>query len=573
MLNPTLGRMPHKYGFIQPGSSRGAHVGTSRNRQDIRIVANRTAWRHNRDSSTLDDLLVSSASREVPSLSALRFLLDTNAFIALEPFAGDIESGMSAATTVMRLAQKQGHRLLVHPATRDELAGAANKTRSAQRLAELKKFTMVSESPISTALRDNAGMSEVDTNDHRDLRILAGLDSNAAHYLISNDAGLRRRAVRAGIGDRVLTLADASAMLVDLEPGIATQPPRVERIEAYALDLEQPIFDELKTDYDDFADWMNKVRNDQENRDCFIIREDDGSYAAVALIKREESDCSYALARPVSKISTFKVATERSGNRYGELLLKAVLQANHTFETATAYVEVFPKHERLIDFLKLFGFGVLNDTSRRREVVLAKSFQPPQNGIRRESAFDYHVLYGPPAIQAGSASFVVPIVPRWHSQLFPEVITESSTSEQLAFPDLVSATTKPWGNAIRKAYLCNAPTNQMKSGDTLLFYRSHGAAAVSAVGVIERTFRSQVPDEVLNAVAGRTVYSRDEVGRLCNHASGVLVVLFRQDRLLDPGWSIGEMIDNYVLNTPPQTVTKVKERGNAWVHTQLAGPR
>ncbi|MBM7416844.1 MULTISPECIES: GNAT family N-acetyltransferase [Nocardiaceae] len=503
--------------------------------------------------------------------SALRFLLDTNAFIAMEPYSGDLEREMDAATTLVRLAQRQGHLLLVHPATRDELAGAMNKTRTAQRLAELAKFTMVSESPIAAALREAAGNSEVDTNDHRDLRILAGLHANAAHFLVSNDAGLRRRAVRAGVGDRVLTLADAAAMLVDLEPGIATQPPRVERIEAYALDLDQPLFDELRQDYAEFSNWINKVREDSENRACFVIREQDGSYGAIALVKLVEDDCGYALAKPVSKVSTFKVAGPRAGNRYGELLLKAVFLAHHALGIASTYVEVFPKHERLIDFLGLFGFERQEATTVRDELVFSKRYRPPTGNVAEISAFDYHVLYGPPAIQQGSSSFVIPIVPRWHSQLFPDVIEDRD--DQLAFPELIGTTTHPWGNAIRKAYLCNAPTNQMRPGDTVLFYRSHGAASVTAVGVIEHTFRSHSADEVLNAVAGRTVYSREAVGGLCDHPSGVLVVLFRQDRLLDPGWSIGELIANSVVVGPPQTVTKVKERGNTWVNTQLVDQR
>ncbi|WP_231476472.1 GNAT family N-acetyltransferase [Rhodococcus sp. UNC23MFCrub1.1] len=516
---------------------------------------------------------MSTEGGEPSAPSPLRFLLDTNAFIAMEPYDGFLEDELDAATTVMRLAQKQGHLLLVHPATRDELGGGANKPRTAQRLAELAKFTMVSESPIAVSLREAAGDSAADTNDHRDLRILAGLHANAAHFLISNDAGLRRRAVRAGIGDRVLTLADAAAMLVDLEPGIAKQPPRVERIDAYALDLDQEVFDDLRADYADFTTWIGKVRADSENRACFVIREVDGTYAAVALVKLVETECVYGFSAPVSKISTFKVSSRRAGNRYGELLLKAVFLAHHANGTSSTYVEVFPKHERLVDFLKLFGFLKQEELTSRDELVCVKSYKPASDAEPTMSSFDFHVRYGPPAIMRGTSTFVIPIVPRWHSQLFPDVAEEIVLDDQLPFPNFVGATTRPWGNAIRKAYLCNAPTNQMKSGDTVLFYRSHGAASVTAVGVIEDTFRSYSSDQILNAVAGRTVYSREAVGELCNHPSGVLVVLFRQDRLLDPSWSIGELVANSVLKGPPQTVTRVKERGNAWVNSQLVDLR
>ncbi len=79
--------------------------------------------------------------------SQTRFLLDTNAFIALEPFAGQMEAGMGPAATFMRLAMKQGNRVFVHPATKDELVEGQNADRVRQRLAELAKFEMLEETP------------------------------------------------------------------------------------------------------------------------------------------------------------------------------------------------------------------------------------------------------------------------------------------------------------------------------------------------------------------------------------------------------------------------------------------
>ena len=86
--------------------------------------------------------------------SQTRFLLDTNAFIALEPFAGQMEAGMGPAATFMRLAMKQGNLVFVHPASKDELLGGKNADRVRQRLAELSKFDMLAETPVSTYLRD-----------------------------------------------------------------------------------------------------------------------------------------------------------------------------------------------------------------------------------------------------------------------------------------------------------------------------------------------------------------------------------------------------------------------------------
>ncbi len=513
------------------------------------------------DNPAVADERVNTNSSTAPT----RFLLDTNVIIALEPYAGQMEAGMTPAATFVRLAMKQGHHVFVHPASRDELAEGSDPTRVQQRMAELKKFDLLAESPISSTISNELGPVELDSNDHRDRRILAALNSNAVNFLVSDDVRLRQRAKRIGVGDRVLTLADAAAMLEGFEPSIAPPPPRVTVLPPYALDLEQDIFDSLRIEYQpDFDDWIAKVQADSSNRECFVIEEADGTYAAIAIVKINESDCAYPFTQPVSKISTFKVAEQFSGSRYGELLLKAVLRSHHDHGVGSAYVEVRPHHQPLIDFLGQFGY-VEGAQSARGELVLLKSFQPRDESL---PPLDYHIRYGPPAISTDASVFVIPIRAHWHDQLFPECASDA-VGDQLTFPDIAGQATRPWGNALRKAYLCNAPTKQVRPGDVILFYRS-GLQVVSVVGVVERTHRTFAPDEVLNLVAGRTVYGTDDISELATHSRGVLILLFRKDRDVEPPWTDSELIANGVLNGPPQTVTKVKEVGTQWVHQQLA---
>lgn len=491
-----------------------------------------------------------------------RFLLDTNAFIALEPFDGQMEPGLGPGATFMRLAMKQRNRVFVHPATRDELAEGKDKTRTTQRIAELGKIEMLAEVPISSRLTDELGPVVVDSNDHRDLRILAALHANAVNFLVTDDVPLAKRAKRVGLGDRILTLADAAGMLESLEPATVLPPPKVMPVESYALDLDQNIFASIRLDYEGFDAWIDKVRGDSPNRECFVITEDDGTYAAIAILKTSEpvSECPYALPQPIAKISTFKVEPDFRGHRYGELLLKAVLRSHYEHGAGSAYVEVWERHQRLIEFMEMFGYTDAG-RSARGEIVLAKRYQPRDTSM---SPLEFHIAYGPPAVSDQANLFVIPIVERWHDQLFPECIPEA---DQLMFPGL-DGTTHPWGNALRKAYLCNSTTKQIEPGDAILFYRS-GLQIVSVVGVVEETRRTSSPDEVLNLVGGRTVYGRSDIAQLASHSSQVLVVLFRQDRNVDPGWSLAELQDHGVLKAPPQTVTKVREAGARWVHQQL----
>lgn len=313
-----------------------------------------------------------SVTGEAADATRLRLLIDSNFYITLEPYDGELETGQKAAAEVVRLATEQGHQLFVHPATRDDLLEAADPKRRGQRLAELGKYPLLAEGPIPAALTSVLGTPTRGSNDERDLRILAALGHNAAAYLITNDGRLRKRAGRVGLGERVLTIDDAVAMLRQLAPATITPPPRVRAVEPYALDADQSIFASLREDYPEFDDWLNtKVRPDFDNRDCLVVEEDD-CYAALAIVKRTEPDCSYGFPQPVTKVATFKVNTDYLGSKYGELLLKTLFATAHERGAASMYVEVLPKHEGLVDMLDRFGFVIGDATTNRGEQVMVK---------------------------------------------------------------------------------------------------------------------------------------------------------------------------------------------------------
>ena len=268
----------------------------------------------------------------------LRFLIDSNFFIALEPYAGSLEPGQARAAEVIRLAAEQGHKVSVHPATRDDLLQGKDPARRTQRLAELQKFPLLQEGVIPKVLTDKLGSPLEGTNDHRDLRILASLQQNSVAYLITDDSGLRKRARRVALAERVLTSADALELLRQLAPTVPTPPPQVVRVATYALDADQTIFETLRRDYDGFDIWLNeKVRPDNANRDCLVI-EENGGYAGLAIVKRVEADCAYAFSQPVAKVATLKVDDDFLGRKYGELLLKALFKESHTKAASSLYV-------------------------------------------------------------------------------------------------------------------------------------------------------------------------------------------------------------------------------------------
>ena len=179
--------------------------------------------------------------------------------------------------------------------------------------------------------------------------------------------------------------------------------------------------------------------------------------------------------------------------------------------TLGLFVTVLDKQDALIALLQDFGFRPLAGVRTIvGELVLEKPHRPVEGDMM--SALEHHVRYGPPALRlTGSNAYAIPIEPRWHRLLFPDA---EPVDEDALFPASLGLTTQPFGNALRKAYLSNAPSRLLRPGDPLLFYRSSDERAVHVVGVCEDTLVSRDPAEIVAAVGRRTVYSLEEIENL-----------------------------------------------------------
>jgi hypothetical protein len=280
------------------------------------------------------------------------------------------------------------------------------------------------------------------------------------------------------------------------------------------------------------------------------------------MIVKDETDRPYGLPGNVLKLSTFKVTDEAHGRRYGELLLKTLFAHAHHHGHDAIYVTVFDKHATLIELLTAFGFRDHGESDLGERVLVKRRRPGGLEGIT--DPLDFHIAYGPPAIDPRAPHFMVPVEPRWHDLLFPEYVAQQS----------LFSGEHPFGNALRKAYLCNAPTRQLGPGATLFFYRSHNLPAVTAVGVVEQVLESRDPEEIARLVGRRTVYTLDEIAEKCRVARPVLAILFRQDRLLEPPWPRRDLDAAGVLNRHPQSITEVhREEGRRWLQERLNGSR
>lgn len=490
----------------------------------------------------------------------MRALLDTNFIIAAEPMSSDeIEANAEVAQEVLRCMQKLHWEACLHPAQDHDLKRDRQSARLELRQLKLKRYHVL-EPPfhLPPEVAEHSAPLEYGSNDWVDWQLLGALKSGAVSYLVSDDGRLHKRAARIGVVDRVFTAQDALQFLRDtLGETHFPRLPAVDHVKAYALDDGDPIFESLRADYDGFDAWL--LRCKQLHRDVLRILDPAAKrLAGLAILKKEEK-AEHGLPAGALKVCTFKVADIFAGQRYGELLLRAVFEYAEANSFRQAYVTVLPHHELLINFLGRFGFKCIATLPPNNEGVFAKPF-----GYREEAdagdPFDFHVRNGPSALALERARFfIVPIQPKWISNLFPDCDDQRQ---------LLSGA-YACGNAISKAYLSNTVTAKLRRGDNLLFYRSLGRQDVPTIGVVEDDpIRSRDADELARYVGPRTVYTRLQIKELTD-AGPVLAIRFRHALRLKPALPLEKLKENGVLTDYPQTLQEVRAEGLPWLKSTL----
>jgi N-acetylglutamate synthase-like GNAT family acetyltransferase len=489
----------------------------------------------------------------------MKFLLDTNIIIPLEPGSlGDVEAGTTLAMELASTANKRGVQLFVHPESKTDIRRDRDAGRRALRELSINRYPLLQSPPqISTQLSTILGQTTEDDNDWVDHNLLAALDADAIDFLITEDQGIHKKASRLSLSERVLTVADALALLKNLYDTVPPPPPAVKKLLAYELNDADPIFTSLREDYDGFDAWLSKCK--REHRISWIVERQSGKYGCIGIVKQEDIT-EYNLTGKVLKICTFKVSEEESGFRIGELLLKTILLYCRDNQYDCVYVTAFSKHVQLINLLKTFGFDVIDQQTNLGELVLAKRMKPIPGEESSYNALEFNVTFGPFwAKIANTPAYIVPIVPAYHDMLFPELSVQRGLFQ----------TMNPFGNSIRKAYLSKSNINAILPGSNLLFYRSGGSKTVNTLGVVEDAQRFYNAEDVVRHVGNRTVYSYDEIVKMLEGSRGVLSILFRQSITLNPPLEYPEMASTGVLRGYPQSIVTIADEGVEWLQNRI----
>ncbi len=490
----------------------------------------------------------------------MKFLLDTNIIIPAEPTElENIELDTPLITELLRRLNEGRQQFYVHTASIQELSGDKNRKRWEMRKMLLDKYPMLPNPPSSTKkIQAVFTIESLNKHDQIDLMLLSSVDADAVDYLVTSDIELRKKASRLGLEARVATPDEAISIIRALFPLTPTPPPAARSRYAHELDLEEPIFDSFRLDYPEFDEWFRK-KCKLEHRPTWTIETETGDIGGICVVKPNDAPEYKEMPTPILKICSFKIGESCRGYRFGELLLKAVFDYADQNQQASIYVTAFEKQIELLDLLENFGFESLC-TSSRGEVVLFKTLKFSRQDYESLTPLEFNVKFGPNQVKFdGANSFLIPIVPKYHEILFPEA------EAQLEF----LPGRHPFGNGIRKAYLCHAKIRRIASGDIVFFYRSKNHGGVSTYGVVENTVVSSDPREIARSVGKRTVYTYPEIEILCSRGN-VLVILFRLSRSTIEPIALKELLKENIIKKAPQSITSLSLEAAKWLKDQLA---
>jgi L-amino acid N-acyltransferase YncA len=487
----------------------------------------------------------------------VKYLIDTNIFIPLEPTAaGDIESITARVAAFAQRANAAGYPLFVHPIQERDLAADKNEQRRQIRGILFSKYPRLPDPPSGNQVNRILGTPAPDSHDWVDHQLLASVYADAIDTLVTEDVRLHRKARRLSVHHRVANVADATAEIEALCDKAPPPLPAVRALKAHSLNETDPIFISVRAAYPGFDGWLTKCK--REHRQCWVILGEDESYAGVAIVKREDQP-PFGDWLKTLKICTFKISEEHAGSKYGELLLRELLQYAEKNRFSQLYVEAYPRQEQLIDFLDQFGFFDVGANNARGELRLAKRRVFSENDLSIIKPLEFNRRFGPSAVKwRDTSAFIVPVKPKYHDTLFPEATPQQQLLQGHA----------ACGNALRKAYLCNATSREIEPGAVLIFYRSEDTRGVTVLAVAEETLVSHDPIKVARFVGKRTVYPFTQIKRLC--ARDVLAILFRQAQVLQRPITLDKLIQKKIIAAAPQSITKLNPSAKEWLQTHLA---
>jgi rRNA-processing protein FCF1/predicted RNA-binding protein with PUA-like domain len=488
----------------------------------------------------------------------MRVLIDTNIIIYRE----DPEVLTENFQSLMNTLNDSENRIVVHPLSIEEIKKDPNEERRKVNLSKVKTYSLLKYPPFFDKDTEFNSIVEPPTNmhDYVDHALLYAIYKNAVSFLITQDKGIHKKAIKLKIDERILLIDEALSIFQTVTP--PNLPPAIHMDSTHNLDYGDPILNHLKEDYyPEFEEWFKKIQ--AEGRECLIYRNNDESLGAL-LIFKDENEPIYLIDKILPEKERMKIATlivSSNGYKIGEFFI----QWATNYAIKKGFDEIYLTHftvpeDVLVYLIEEYGFirvGQKNYTNQKGdfEDVFVKYLKPnPEliEKIKNISSEQLSKIFYPKFYDCEEVKkFIIPILPEYHDRLFLGSERQSSLYEhQNKF--IVE------GNAIKKAYLSHSNIKKISKGDLLLFYRSTDYKSITCIGVVENVIPNlEDADEITKQVGKRTVYSPQEINEIADHESPTLVLLFIFSTWIPHKVSLVHLKEINVLNNAPQTIQEI----------------
>lgn len=436
----------------------------------------------------------------------MRILLDTNIIIHRETskvYNQDIGK-------LFQWFDKTHVTKIIHPLSVEEIS--SHKDQEVVNTMKIKienYFLLKTDSeevePITTLRIDDKNR-----NDFIDTSLLKELYNGRVDFLVTEDRGIHRKAVKLGISEKVFTIDSYIEKATSENPSLKDYKVLAVKKEYFGnVNFKSDFFDSFKDDYAEFADWFNKKADNV----CYLCYAD-GEIGAFLYLKIEDKDEPYHNLKPIFsprkrlKIGTFKVAS--NGYKLGERFLKIIFDNALQYNVEEIYVTIFDKREeqiRLIKLLEDWGFSFWGEktTGNGIEKVYVRNFSPALNLSNPKLTY--------PFISRNRNAFIVPIYPEYHTDLLPDSVLNSESPADYE-------ENEPYRNAIQKVYISRSWNRNLTQGDLILFYRTGGyhQSVITTIGLVDSVHDNiSSEQEFIQLCRKRSVFDDKELKKHWNY--------------------------------------------------------
>lgn len=403
----------------------------------------------------------------------------------------------------------------IHPLTKDEICRYKDPQDVSSLMIKLASYNELAQTRIHPLIEKHISEFDVQGNDKNDTLLLNEVVQKSVDILISEDKKIHRNAALFNVSEKVFTIEDfLDKVNVENPSLIEYEILSIKSPHFGMLDRDDTFWGDFKQDYVGFEDWMNEKSQDP----CYVSQDENGKILAFLYLKVEERNENYYGINPLFqpkrrlKADAFKVID--TGLKLGERFLRIIFENALKQNVEEIYLTTFrkePQHESLVALIEQWGFkyhGVKNSESGEEEVYVrdfSKQFD------------EANIKHTYPFISQSKRVFLVPIWPKYHTDLLPDSILSNETVENFI-------TDKVCRNAIHKVYTCRSVERSMKTGDIILFYRTRGlgpayyTSVITTIGIVE-SVKTNIKDveTFISLCRKRSIFTDDELKETWNY--------------------------------------------------------